>query len=142
MMNSRSLSCFRTLKKPTSCSQGLVFSFPFYELTIDNRPQIVDSSAEWRNSWATVLANQTRLTKEFENIFTPLNNRLHPPDCAGVGTVVAQCNKLQTEAQDLQSDMLQELETVDALMIKPAVQAREEMQHMRRTIKKRNEVKV
>ena len=59
-----------------------------------------------------------------------------------VGAYVGRCNKLQTGCRDLQSDMLRELEVVDVLMIKPASEAKEEIKSLRKTIKKRNDIKV
>ncbi|BDD58639.1 hypothetical protein MPDQ_004709 [Monascus purpureus] len=103
--------------------------------------KIIDSTKAWRDSWQIFLRNQSQLVGEFEGIYAPINSAPRN-DSTTLETALVRTHKLREECEDLQSDLLHELDTVDQLIIKPAARAKDDLTPMKRIIKKRADRKL
>ena len=103
--------------------------------------QIAEFSAAWRDSWLGLFNNQSRLVKEFERVYAPLDSATQN-GALTFETALTRTHKLGEGFEDLQRDLLQEIDAIDQLVITPASRAKEDLNPMRKTIKKRAERKV
>lgn len=108
--------------------------------------QIVDSIKSWRDAWSSILAYQCRMVTEFNGLYAPIVGTSEPtsnrkpaetPELA-----LARTSSLRNEYEDLQTDLMQELDAMEQRMIQPAMQAKEFLAPMKKTIKKREDRKV
>jgi hypothetical protein len=85
------------------------------------------------------------LTEEFEGLYHPIigssEPTAHPPAITPQRTL-ARTTRLKEECEQLKTELLAEVSLVDERMIKPAIQARDYLQMMKKTIKKRDDKKV
>lgn len=108
--------------------------------------QIIDASKAWRDSWISILTYQHRLVAEFEGLYAPIigassDYQGHQPVETPEATM-SRTARLREEYEDLKRDLLDEVNLVDARMVKPATEAHEHLQPMKKTIKKREDRKV
>ena len=110
------------------------------------REQIIDASKAWRDSWTSILGTQHRLIDEFNGIFTPILGA--GESYSGHESVPTPQNtmertaRLRDDYEALKTDLLEEVNLVDSRMIKPAMDARDYVQPMKKTIKTRENKKV
>ena len=107
--------------------------------------QIIDASKAWRDSWRDILGTQQRLVHGFEAIYAPIigaNEEYegHIPVMTDEITM-ARTSKLQAAYDDLRTDLLEEVGMVDTRIIKPATDARDCIQPLKKVIKKRGDRK-
>jgi hypothetical protein len=90
--------------------------------------------------------NQYRLTQEFEGLYAPIAGSSDPtttrPSVSTDPTTLARTNRLREEYEDLRRDLINEISLVDQRMINPAMQAKDCLQPLKKTIKKREDRKV
>jgi len=83
---------------------------------------------------------------EFEGLYAPIIGSSDPSSSRpGVPTppeTLARTNKLYEEYEDLRRDLLAEVNAVDDRMIRPAQEAKDFLQPLKKTIKKREDKKV
>ena len=83
---------------------------------------------------------------EFEDLYKPIVGAAdsysgHVP-VETPQEVLGRTVRLQEELESLKQDLLEEVNLVDTRMVKPATEAREFLQPMKKTIKKREDKKV
>ena len=110
------------------------------------RTQIIDSTKAWRDAWTSILTNQSRLTQEFEGIYSPIVGSSDPstprPSVSTDPALLARTTRLREEYEELRRDLITEINLVDQRMINPAMQAKDCLQPLKKTIKKREDRKV
>ena len=111
-----------------------------------NATQIIDASKAWRDSWRDILVTQQRLVNNFQVMYEPFigaddsyNSHLHlvTPE-----STMQRTTKLSQGYEELKVDLLEEVNTVDTRIIKPAMEAKEWIQPLKKVIKKREDRKV
>ena len=108
--------------------------------------QIIDASKAWRDSWRDILGTQQRLVHGFQTMYSPIigaNEEYsgHEPVMTPQH-VMERTIKLHTAYDDLRTDLLEEVAMVDTRIIKPATDAKDCIQPMKKVIKKRGDKKV
>ncbi|KAL9108972.1 MAG: hypothetical protein Q9227_006368 [Pyrenula ochraceoflavens] len=108
--------------------------------------RLIDACKAWRDSWNSILTYQHRLVNEFEDLYKPIVGAAesysgHQP-VETPQEVLSRTVRLQEEYNELKRDLLEEVNMVDEKMIKPATDAREFLQPMKKTIKKREDRKL
>lgn len=108
--------------------------------------QIVESTQAWRDAWVSIATYQSRLADEFDGLYGPIiGSSETPSNHKAVDTDpgrLARTNRLRKEYDELRTDLIDELGSVDTRMSGPAAQAKESLAPMKKTIKKRNDKKV
>ncbi|OJJ48243.1 hypothetical protein ASPZODRAFT_1543737 [Penicilliopsis zonata CBS 506.65] len=108
--------------------------------------KIIDSTKAWRDAWSSLLMYQARMASEFESLYAPILGSSDPS--AGHKAVptpeatLVRSNRLKEEYEDLRKELLQELNAVEERMIRPAVQAKDYLSPIKKTIKKRDDRKL
>jgi hypothetical protein len=120
---------------------------PYYPNETDTIPlQIIDASKAWRDAWIAILTYQHALVNEFANMYAPIvgaaDSYNGPAGYDTPQSTVERTAKLREEYEDLKRDLLEEVNSVDEKMIKPLMEAKEYLQPMKKTIKKREDRKV
>jgi hypothetical protein len=107
--------------------------------------QIIDSMKAWRDAWSSILTTQYRLLSEFESVYMPILGSSDPSATRPVGetppAIMRRTRRLREEYDDLRQD-LEEINAIDDRMIRPAIQAKDLIQPVKKTIKKREDKKV
>lgn len=108
--------------------------------------QIIESSKAWRDAWTDILLTQQRLIQSFEVMYSPIigagetyegHEPLETPE-----HIMQRTRKLQEGYAELKTDLLEEVNLVDTRLLKPAMDARDYIQPLRKVIKKRGDRKV
>ncbi|RMD40663.1 hypothetical protein DV735_g4485, partial [Chaetothyriales sp. CBS 134920] len=108
--------------------------------------KIIESSRAWREAWILLLTHQHRMLIEFDTLYKPIVGA--GPDYRGhvpVETpdhILARTARLKDECEELKTDLTADLGQVDSLIVQPAQVARDTLQTMRKTIKKREDKKL
>ncbi|KAG8525785.1 uncharacterized protein KY384_000545 [Bacidia gigantensis] len=108
--------------------------------------RIIDASKAWRDSWRDILGTQQRLVHGFQSIYAPIigaNEEYegHVPVMTDEATD-ARTAKLQTTYDELRTDLLEEVSAVDTRIVKPAMDAKEWIQPLKKVIKRREDRKL
>ncbi|KMU72491.1 SH3 domain containing protein [Coccidioides immitis RMSCC 3703] len=107
--------------------------------------KIIDSSKAWRDAWSSILTYQARLLQEFETLYQPIigssEPTAHPPAITPESTL-ERTSRLKEEYESLRVDLLAEIQSVDDRMIKPAMEAKDYLQPMKKVMKKREDKKL
>ncbi|PGH05258.1 hypothetical protein AJ80_08366 [Polytolypa hystricis UAMH7299] len=108
--------------------------------------KIIDSSKAWRDAWSAILTYQARLAQEFETLYQPIVGASepsagHPPVITPEATV-ARTSRLNQDYEELKTELLVEVNSVDERMIRPATDAKDYLQPMKKIIKKREDKKL
>ena len=108
--------------------------------------QLIDGAKAWRDSWTDILTLQHRLTNEFQTMYNPIIGGGegyvgHEPQLTPRSTL-ERVTKLQEAYAELKTDLLEEVNMVDFRIIKPATDAKEWLQPLKKVIKKREDRKV
>lgn len=108
--------------------------------------QIIEGSKAWRDSWRDILGTQERLVHGFQTIYSPIigaeenYSGLEPVETPR--SIMERTIKLQEAYVGLRTDLLEEVETIEARIIKPASDAKDSIHPLRKIIKKRGDRKV
>ena len=108
--------------------------------------KLIDAAKAWRDSWTDILNAQQHLVNNFQVIYSPIvgagdQYSGHEP----IGTpqsTLERVVKLDEQYVELKADLLEEVNQVDARIVQPAMRAKEYMQPMKKTLKKREDRKV
>ena len=113
---------------------------------VDSRIQIIDASKAWRDSWRDILITQQRLVYGFQVIYEPLigadDSYTGHEHAATPSNTMQRTTKLSQSYDELKTDLLEEVNMVDTRIIKPATEAKEWIQPLKKVIKKRQDRKV
>lgn len=102
--------------------------------------QIIEASKAWRDSWVSVLSVQVEQAAAFEELYNPVvgTSDEHRDDPALTPQLqLDRTSKLKETYVELKAELLEEVIMMDAKVIKPAIDAKEYLQPIRKTIKKR-----
>ncbi|KAI0912203.1 hypothetical protein F4823DRAFT_230853 [Ustulina deusta] len=102
--------------------------------------KIIDAAKSWRDSWINISSAQLGVAAEYDGLWDPIVGASE-----GLGRLAVPTPELQLEQAlrlkevytELKADLLEELELIEARVVKPASSAREYIDPMRKTIKKR-----
>ncbi|MCJ1307981.1 hypothetical protein MMC25_001631 [Agyrium rufum] len=108
--------------------------------------KLVDATKAWRDSWREILQTQYNLVNEFRTLFDPIAGASddyvgHEP-VKTPSYITDRTEKLTAAYADLRTDMLEEIDQVDARIMKPASDARLSIQPLKKVIKKRQDRKL
>ena len=111
-----------------------------------NLQQIIDASKAWRDAWRDILITQQRLIHSFQVMYEPFvasddtytsyEPVMTPRD------IMQRTTKLSRNYEELKTDLLEEVNMVDTRIIRPAIEAKEWIQPLKKVIKKRGDRKV
>ncbi|TGJ78277.1 hypothetical protein E0Z10_g10487 [Xylaria hypoxylon] len=107
--------------------------------------KIIDAATAWRDSWINIASTQLGVVTEYDGLWDPIVGASE-----GLGRTAAPTPELQLEQAlrlkevytELKTDLLEELALIEARVVKPASSAREYIDPMRKTIKKRENKRV
>ncbi|KAJ2994391.1 hypothetical protein NUW58_g1573 [Xylaria curta] len=102
--------------------------------------KIIDAAKSWRDSWVNISSTQLGVVTEYDGLWDPIVGASE-----GLGKQAVPTPELQLEQTlrlkevytELNADLLEELQLIEARVVKPASCAREYIDPMRKTIKKR-----
>ncbi|KAI2639440.1 hypothetical protein GGS21DRAFT_507692 [Xylaria nigripes] len=102
--------------------------------------KIIDAAKSWRDSWINLSSTQLGVVTEYDGLWDPIVGASE-----GLGKAAAPTPQLQLEQAlrlkevyaELKADLLEEMELIEAQVVKPAGHARESISPIRKTIKKR-----
>jgi len=110
-----------------------------YEDADKTLTKIIEASKSWRDAWVSILSVQLGSVSAFEELYNPIlgtSDHGHDP----VMTPQLQLDRtalLKQTFAELKTDLLEEVIMMDARVIKPATDAKDYLQPVRKTIKKR-----
>ena len=108
--------------------------------------QIIDAAKAWRDSWRDILGTQQRLAHGFQTMYSPImgadeNYVAHEPVITPRHIMERTVN-FHASYDELRTDLLEEVAMVDTRIIKPAMEAKDCIQPMKKVIRKRGDKKV
>ncbi|EXJ80376.1 hypothetical protein A1O1_08520 [Capronia coronata CBS 617.96] len=108
--------------------------------------KIIEASKAWRESWINILSHQHRIVEEFEILYNPIvgagdGYQGHVP-APTPDHILRRVKRITSDYADLMKDLTGDLAQVDDRLIKPAQVAKDSLQTMRKTIKKREDRKL
>ncbi|KAL8925485.1 MAG: hypothetical protein Q9172_002202 [Xanthocarpia lactea] len=108
--------------------------------------RIIEASKAWRDAWTDIIRLQQSLAYGFQEMYSPIvesneNYEGHGAKETPKHTMLRTV-KLQKAYADLKSDLLDEVNLVDSRIIKPAMDAKDNIQPLKKVIKKRADKKM
>ena len=107
---------------------------------------MIDASKAWRDSWSDILVTQQRLVNSFQVMYEPIigadDSYTGHEHAKTPSSTMQRTIKLSQGYEELKTDLLEEVSMVDARIIKPATEARDWIQPLKKVIKKRQDRKV
>ncbi|TVY53859.1 Protein hob1, partial [Lachnellula cervina] len=107
--------------------------------------KIMEASKAWRDAWVSILNIQLGTVTVFEELYDPI---VGASDGHGHDPIITpqeqmdRTTKLKNVYADLKTDLLEEVVLMDSRIIRPAGDAKEFLQPLRKTIKKRENKRV
>ncbi|TVY25719.1 Regulator of cytoskeleton and endocytosis [Lachnellula hyalina] len=107
--------------------------------------KIMEASKAWRDAWVSILNIQLGTVTVFEELYDPI---VGASDGHGHDPIITpqeqleRTTKLKNVYADLKTDLLEEVVLMDSRIIRPAGDAREFLQPLRKTIKKRENKRI
>ncbi|KAJ8128023.1 hypothetical protein O1611_g5612 [Lasiodiplodia mahajangana] len=102
--------------------------------------KIIDAAKSWRESWINLSSTQLGVATEYDGLWDPIvgaSEGLGKPAAPTPEIQLEQALRLKEVYAELKVELLEELELIEARVVKPATRAREYIDPMRKTIKKR-----
>lgn len=102
--------------------------------------KLIDGNKSWRDSWVALVTHQLAVATEYQGLYDPIVGASEGHGSEPLATPELQLQrtyKMSEAYKDLRDEMLQEVAEIESVVIKPAVDAHEAIQPIRRTIKKR-----
>lgn len=102
--------------------------------------QIIEASKAWRDAWVSILGIHVSTSTLFEELYNPI---VGAGDGHGRDPVMTsrpqldRTSKLKDVYTDLKTDLLEEVNMMESRVIKPATEAKDYIQPIRKVIKKR-----
>ncbi|KAH6674663.1 hypothetical protein B0J14DRAFT_587829 [Halenospora varia] len=107
--------------------------------------KIIEASKAWRDSWVSILSVQVGTVALFEELYDPIvgasDGHGHEPVMTPQ-VQIDRTSKLKEVYAELKTDLLEEVAMMDARIIKPAQDAKDFLQPLRKVIKKRENKRV
>jgi hypothetical protein len=94
----------------------------------------------WRDSWVTMINSQLQAVSEYEALYDPIVGASDGHGRETIPTPELQLHrtfKLKEAYAELKSEILEEIASIDVRVLRPAQDARDCIQPIRKTIKKR-----
>lgn len=113
----------------TNCSPGLTLP-----------SQIIENARLWRDSWASLVTTQLQVVTEFEGLYDPIVGASDGHGRPAVPTPQLQLERtfrLKKAYGELKAELLEEISMIEERIVKPALDARDCIAPIRKTIKKR-----
>ncbi|KAL8648541.1 MAG: hypothetical protein Q9226_005949 [Calogaya cf. arnoldii] len=108
--------------------------------------RIIEASKAWRDAWTDILTVQQRLCYGFQDMYSPIVESNENYEGHGARetprSTMLRTVKLQQAYADLKTDLLDEVNLVDTRIIKPAMDAKDNIQPLKKVIKKRADKKL
>ncbi|KAL9035765.1 MAG: hypothetical protein Q9180_004678, partial [Flavoplaca navasiana] len=108
--------------------------------------RIIEASKAWRDAWTDILTVQQRLAYGFQDLYSPIVEANENYEGHGARETprptMLRTVKLQQAYADLKTDLLEEVNLVDTRIIKPAMDAKDHIQPLKKVIKKRADKKL
>ncbi|EEQ34183.1 hypothetical protein McanMca71_004975 [Microsporum canis] len=108
--------------------------------------KIIESSKAWRDAWSSIFTYQARLILEFEQLYNPIIGASEPSSDHTPAVVpehtLHRVVRLREEYSSLKEDLVAEVSAVDDRIIRPAMDARDYLQPLKKVIKKREDKKL
>ncbi|KAL8987266.1 MAG: hypothetical protein Q9177_003505 [Variospora cf. flavescens] len=107
--------------------------------------RIVEASKAWRDAWIDILTAQQRLAYDFQEMYAPIVGS--SDDTNGhegketPRTTMMRAVKLQQSHAELKNDLLEEVNMVDSRIIRPAMDAKDHIQPLKKVMKRRGDRK-
>ncbi|QSZ37389.1 hypothetical protein DSL72_009487 [Monilinia vaccinii-corymbosi] len=101
---------------------------------------IIEASKAWRDAWVSILSSQLNSAASFEELYQPIVGTSDAHRDNPAVTPRQQMDrvvKLKETYTELKTDLLEEVMMMESRVIKPATEAMEFLQPIRKTIKKR-----
>jgi amphiphysin len=102
--------------------------------------QIIEASKAWKDSWVSILTIQVTTTSIFEELYNPIVGASDGHGHEPVMTPQLQLDRtanLKEAYAELKTELLSEINMMDERVIRPATDAKEYLQPVRKSIKKR-----
>jgi hypothetical protein len=102
--------------------------------------QLIDAAKSWRDSWINIVSTQLGVVNEYDGLWDPIVGASE-----GLGKATTPTPELQLEQAlhlkevytELKTELQDELQAIETRIVKPASEAREYIDPIRKTIKKR-----
>ncbi|KAI9760160.1 MAG: hypothetical protein M1835_000224 [Candelina submexicana] len=108
--------------------------------------KIIDATKAWRDAWVSILGTQFQLVNEFQTMYTPIIGASeayagHEPASTPSSTM-ERTIRLREAYHEMKTDLLEEVNMVDTRIIKPAMDAKDFLQPLKKVMKKREDRKL
>ncbi|TLD07834.1 hypothetical protein PgNI_10479 [Pyricularia grisea] len=103
-------------------------------------PQIIDSAKSWREAWISLVNSQLGIATEYEGLYDPIVGATDGHGKEMIPTPESQLQRtlrLCEVYRELKDELMEEIGQIEPRVIKPATDARDCIQPIRKTIKKR-----
>ncbi|KAI9676146.1 MAG: hypothetical protein M1817_000891 [Caeruleum heppii] len=108
--------------------------------------KIIDASKSWRDGWRTILSTQWKLVNEVQGIYSPIpaesDTQFEREYAVTPETTLQRTAALRNVYEELRTDLLAEVNLIDARIIRPAMDAKDSIQPLKKVIKKREDKKL
>ncbi|KAK2021387.1 SH3 domain-containing protein [Colletotrichum zoysiae] len=107
--------------------------------------KIIENTRTLRDAWVAMVTSQWAIVKEYQGLYDPIVGASEGHARPGVETPRLQLDrtfKLSGAYSDLKDELIGEVAAIDSQVIRPATEAREFIQPLRKTIKKRENKRV
>ncbi|KAH8594114.1 hypothetical protein B0O99DRAFT_673254 [Bisporella sp. PMI_857] len=111
-----------------------------YENADKTLTKIIDASKAWRDAWVSILGVQLNTATAFEELYQPIIGTSDDHRDDPVLTpqhIIDRASSLKDTFAELKTELLQEVILMDTRVIQPATQAKDYLQPLRKSIKKR-----
>lgn len=103
-------------------------------------PQLIDSAKSWREAWISLVTSQLGIATEYEGLYDPIVGATDGHGKEMTPTPESQLQRtlrLCEVYRELKDELMEEIGQIEPRVIKPATDARDCIQPIRKTIKKR-----
>ncbi|KAI1433684.1 hypothetical protein GGR50DRAFT_695827 [Xylaria sp. CBS 124048] len=107
--------------------------------------KIIDAANSWRDSWINICSTQLGVSTEYDSLWDPIvgaSEGLGKPAAPTPERQLEQALRLKEVYTELKMDLFEELQLIEVRIVNPASQAREYINPIRKTIKKREKKRI
>ncbi|KAK5006200.1 hypothetical protein LTR28_006779, partial [Elasticomyces elasticus] len=107
--------------------------------------KLIDAFKAWRDAWAETLRMQLCLAEALETLYRPIGE--HDPDARHIpaqtpGRFMLKSSKFRQAYAELKTDLINEVNMIDEKLVRAAMNAKEDIQPLKKTIKDRENKKL
>ncbi|KAI1263372.1 hypothetical protein F5Y18DRAFT_126353 [Xylariaceae sp. FL1019] len=135
----------RVLRKAPGDNAKVAVILSDYEDADRVLAKIIDAAKSWRDAWINIAATQLGVVTEFDCLWDPIvgaSDGLGKPPAPTPELQLAQALQLKEAYAELKTELLGELGLIEARVVKPATDARDYISPIRKTIKKRENMRL